>query len=241
MKRRDGLLRGASGKALVIVVIRVIVTLLLAVLANFALDESSALGQGHHLWDDKYDRPTDLFVLGAAVLWLVILLIQALVGSIAVTIAVTLTLTGLVALANYKKMLLRGEPVYPSDLRFAGDPGFLKDMVGPAVVVEFLVGLCRHRRALCGAGLAQPPADAERAEVPGSPGLAVEGRRAPDHGARLCSRAGLRGALQLPGQRSARHLRGTLGATWMPVEPAAQLPRQQVRRRLPLQPSRRRR
>ena len=132
---------GAASRAAVIVVVWLLVTLVLAVLANLALDESLARAQGHHMWDDDYQRPFRLFLLGVAAIWLVVLLLQVITGHIGATVAVTVVVMGAVAIANYQKMTFRGEPVYPSDVRFASDPAFLKDMIGARVLLICAAGL----------------------------------------------------------------------------------------------------
>ncbi len=136
-----GAAAGRRRRLAALVAAHLTVTLGLAVLANLALDESLARGQGANLWDDGYDRSTGLFVLGTAVLWMVVLGVDALVANLAATAALAGAATAIAAFANYEKLTFRHEPLYPGDLRFAADPAFLTEMVGARVLVLLAVGL----------------------------------------------------------------------------------------------------
>jgi phosphoglycerol transferase MdoB-like AlkP superfamily enzyme len=133
--------RSAWKQAALLVGIRVVVTLVLAVLANLALNEIQAHARGRDLWNDDLSHPIGVFLLGAFVIWLVILLIQAIVGNLAVMAALVTVLTAGIGVANYEKIHLRDEPLYPSDLGYATDPGFLKEMIGGKIIVLFAVGV----------------------------------------------------------------------------------------------------
>ncbi|HET6625482.1 MAG TPA: sulfatase-like hydrolase/transferase [Nocardioidaceae bacterium] len=128
-------------RATLIVGLRLGYTFLLAVGANLALDVLQVRADGGNLWNDRADHSVALFLLGSVAVWLVILLVQSVVGSLAVTTVLAVVITAVTGLANFEKIRLRREPLYPGDLEFAGDPGFLEDMVGARIIVLFVVGV----------------------------------------------------------------------------------------------------
>ncbi len=120
-------------------------TALLALACNAVLELSQLAGVDGYPWAYKTPAFVAMFGLGFLVLWAVVGLVHAVVGRIALTSAALLTTTAVVAGANYEKVRLRQEPLYPSDWRFAGDPGFLAQMVGVrgallAVAVPLVLG-----------------------------------------------------------------------------------------------------
>ena len=89
-----------------------------------------------------HDRAV-LFALGSLLVWCVFLLVWAVTSLLRVALAVLTALTLVVGYANYKKITVRMEPLYPSDLFFAGEATFLGQMVGLKTVAALttLVGL----------------------------------------------------------------------------------------------------
>src|SRR5699024_3459621 len=59
--------------------------------------------------------PHSVLALGALAVWPFVGLILALTGSMWVTAAISLVTSGIVAFADHEKMVMRGEPLYPSD------------------------------------------------------------------------------------------------------------------------------
>lgn len=120
-------------------------TAALAMVCNVVLDLSGLMDVEQYLWDYKTPAYLGLFVLGSLVLWALVGLVHAVVGRLKVTVALVATATALVAAANFEKVRLRHEPIYPSDSAFLGNIGFLGDVVGLRAVVllvlcVFLVG-----------------------------------------------------------------------------------------------------
>jgi len=115
-------------------------TAMTALLCNLALELVRLAGVGDYPWRHKTPAFVLMFLLGSLVLWLLVGLVHAVVGRLRVTVAVAATATALVAVVDYEKVRVRREPLYPSDWRFIGDIGFLKDMIGPRVVLLVVAG-----------------------------------------------------------------------------------------------------
>ena len=116
-------------------------TAALAVLCNAALELGQLTGAEGYPWMQKTPSYALLFLLGTLVLWLLIGLVHAVVGRFSVTVAVAVTATAVVAVADYEKVRLRREPIYPSDWEFAYDAGFLTRMIGLRVVLLLVLGI----------------------------------------------------------------------------------------------------
>ena len=110
-------------------------TALLAVACNFALELARVAGIDGAPWKYKTPAFVLLFVLGSLVLWAVIGLVHAVVGRFRVTVALTVTLTALLAVADYKKVSLRREPLYPIDWSVADEVSSLREMAGPGTLL----------------------------------------------------------------------------------------------------------
>ncbi|MFC5177020.1 LTA synthase family protein [Nocardioides taihuensis] len=97
-------------------------------------------------------------LVGIALVLLVLVALTALLGRVWAALATVLAVALPLAAVNHTKLVLRGEPVYPSDVGFLSQPGFLGSMVGPGrlallgllvvvpVAVCFLVGRVLARR-----------------------------------------------------------------------------------------------
>ena len=87
-------------------------------------------------------RPLDhvgTSAVSAVVVWLAILLLVALTDRLWLSWGLAIGATVVVTLVSEVKSQVRGEPLYPADMDFVWQPGFLRDMVpGPVVI---LVGL----------------------------------------------------------------------------------------------------
>jgi phosphoglycerol transferase MdoB-like AlkP superfamily enzyme len=106
-----------------------------ALVANLVLELTPLLVVHAQAWQYRSAAYPAMFVLGFLVLWLLVGLIHALTGRLPMTVAVTACLTLALAYADYNKLAVRREPIYPDDMRFTGQIGFLMDMVGPWTVV----------------------------------------------------------------------------------------------------------
>lgn len=132
----------------------VMVTLLVAVLAMTALEVSQALHDRWWSWDARLlALPRDVLGLGVLVVWAVVLLLVALTGRLWVAATTVLAGAAVAAFANDQKMRFRGEPVYPSDVVYLGEPGFLVEFVGPTRVLG--LGLALAGALVAGFALAR--------------------------------------------------------------------------------------
>jgi phosphoglycerol transferase MdoB-like AlkP superfamily enzyme len=106
-------------------------TALLALLCNLVLELVQVAALQGPPWQYKTPAYALMFLLGVLVLWLVVGLVHAVLGRLWLTGAFCVAATAVLAVADYEKVRLRREPLYPSDTEFAGDAGFLTRMVGP--------------------------------------------------------------------------------------------------------------
>ena len=104
-------------------------------MSNVVLELAPLLVVHGQAWQYRSAAYPAMFALGFLVLWLLVGLIHALTGRLSVTAAVTACLTLALAYADYNKLSVRREPIYPDDMRFTGQIGFLMHMVGPWTVV----------------------------------------------------------------------------------------------------------
>lgn len=130
---------------------------LLALACNAMLELArivEAVFSGAVPWSGKTPVFPLLFLLDIAVTWVAIGLLHAVVGSIRLTTALSATTTALIVVVDYEKLRVLEEPLYPGDWEFAGNVGFMADMVGarillllPAVLVLALVTATAASRA----------------------------------------------------------------------------------------------
>jgi phosphoglycerol transferase MdoB-like AlkP superfamily enzyme len=109
-----------------------------AMLCNLVVEYMQTGGRLDYLRDYTFGRFLPLFLLGATLVWILLLLVWALTRRLWVACAVMIALAVPLAYANYKKVNLRLEPLYPSDFGFAGQAGFLRDMVGLGPIFQVL-------------------------------------------------------------------------------------------------------
>lgn len=108
-----------------------------AFVANLALDLEYADGSAARLHAVADELP--IFLLGALVVWSLVLLVLSVTGRLWLSLGLVTVALGLLGFANHRKQQLVLEPVFPADLAFLVNPGFLAQMVGPWVVVAALV------------------------------------------------------------------------------------------------------
>ena len=133
-------------------------TALLALGCNAALEVVQLLAVDGYPWRFKTPAYAVMFVLDTLVVWAVVAVLQAVTGRFAVTATLAWTATAVLAFASHEKVLFRHEPLYPDDWRFAKDPGFLLQMVGPrSLVVAGLVLAVAGAGALVLARRRRPP------------------------------------------------------------------------------------
>jgi hypothetical protein len=112
-------------------------TLLLALVCNLSLELARLAGAEGHPWQAKTPAFAWLFLLGTVVVWLLVVLVHCVVGRMRVTAPLMLAVTAVIAAVDYEKVRLRREPLYPSDLEFLGELGFMADMIEPQGLLVF--------------------------------------------------------------------------------------------------------
>ncbi|WP_183100375.1 LTA synthase family protein [Nocardioides pelophilus] len=111
-----------------------LVSLLIAVVLTLVL-EVSTLWRGDPRWvGDQFVTGVGFYV-DAIVVWLLLLFLWSLIGRLWWAAGVLSAVVVPVASANRVKIDLREEPIYPSDIDFLSEPGFLSAFVSPSTAV----------------------------------------------------------------------------------------------------------
>ena len=116
-------------------------TLLWAIGCNLVLDKIQAAAEGSRELDRVLGPGSPVFYVSSAVVWLVLIGLVALTGRVLLSAALLLAFVVAVGYANYEKLSLRREPLYPSDMAFLAQPEFLRDMVGLRALVLLILGV----------------------------------------------------------------------------------------------------
>lgn len=112
-----------------------------AVVHAFVLALALLAGQTDPAWAEGLLHGSGVLSVDVLVLWTLLLLVWSVVGRFWWTVAGTSAVVALLAVVNHQKLELRREPLYPSDLDFVSEAGFVFSMVPAWVVVATLVGL----------------------------------------------------------------------------------------------------
>ena len=105
-------------------------SVLVAALLTLVL-EASTLWYGDPRWLlDQFGFTGIAFYLDTLVMWLAVLLLWSVTGRLWWSVGLLSAVVLPVAAANRVKISLREEPIYPSDVDFLRQPGFLGSMVG---------------------------------------------------------------------------------------------------------------
>lgn len=119
---RRVLLRGTLGSLQAALVVTVVL-------------EASTLGLFYPRWLKDQLIDGGAFYVDTLVIWVVIGFLWAVLGRLWWSIGLVLAVALTVGVGNLVKINLREEPVYPSDLDFVSEPGFLTSMVSPVFLV----------------------------------------------------------------------------------------------------------
>ncbi|MFW6867776.1 LTA synthase family protein [Nocardioides sp. CPCC 206347] len=109
-----------------------------AALATAVVLEASTLGLFYPRWFKDQFFDGGAFYLDTLVIWILIGFLWAVLGRLWWSIGLVMALALTVGIGNLVKIQLREEPVYPSDLDFIREPGFLTSMVSPVFLVVAL-------------------------------------------------------------------------------------------------------
>ena len=108
--------------------------------ANLVLEAWQCVGMVRP-WQFKQPTYALIFVLDTLVVWLVVGLVSAVLGRFRLTVAIVMVTAVVIAFTDHEKTLLLQEPLYPDDLRFAGNGGFLVSMVGTRTMIALAAAL----------------------------------------------------------------------------------------------------
>ena len=111
-----------------------LVTLVWSLLAILVLDASTWPHAREALTQHAFTPPKPMLA-SMAVVWVVVLLVVAVVGRLWLAMGIVSAFTALLAIVNMTKTDLRGDPLFPTDVSFLSQPGFLFDMVPVSKVV----------------------------------------------------------------------------------------------------------
>jgi phosphoglycerol transferase MdoB-like AlkP superfamily enzyme len=116
------------------------VTLLSAAVVNAMLDLWQVAGSDSELTSHTLLGAPLLFLLGTVVVWLCVVVVVAVLGRLWLGVGLVAASALLIGYAGFRKEQLLREPLYPGDLTYAGDIGFLVDTVGAGPVLALLAG-----------------------------------------------------------------------------------------------------
>lgn len=108
-----------------------------AVLCTLVLELSQLIGAAPHWWATTFLGTA--FLADCLIVWLVMVVAIGLTNRVMLSIGLISALVFMIAVANWVKLGIRSEPVYPSDVDFIKQPEFLTQMVSPQSLVLAVV------------------------------------------------------------------------------------------------------
>lgn len=129
-----------------------LLSIVAALLCALTLELSGLLGEEWRYWESTFTEGLS-YVADSLVIWLVLVVLIGLTNRVLVPITFVAVTTVVIAVVNRVKLNLRYEPVYPNDVDFLSQPGFLLSQVSPVsllvvvvLVAAAVVGLVRLGR-----------------------------------------------------------------------------------------------
>lgn len=108
-----------------------------AVLCTLVLEMSQLIGAAPHWWAQTFLGTA--FLADCVIVWLVLVVVIGLTNRVMLSIGLISAFVFVIAVANWVKLGIRSEPVYPSDVDFIREPQFLTTMVSPQALVVAVV------------------------------------------------------------------------------------------------------
>jgi len=108
-----------------------------AVLCTLLLEMSQLIGASAHWWATTFLGTA--FLADCLIVWLVLVVVIGLTNRVMLSIGLISAFAFVIAVANWVKLGIRSEPVYPSDIDFIKQPEFLTTMVSPQSLVVAIV------------------------------------------------------------------------------------------------------
>ena len=124
---------------LVSVAVAFLFSLVWAGFCTWAIDRIQAANNAGRALDRPIQVTSEVFALSALLVWLVLVALIALSGRVVLSAGILLVVSIGVGFADYEKLQMRSEPIYPDDLQFLSQPGFLTSMVGVRPVLLMVV------------------------------------------------------------------------------------------------------
>ncbi|WP_139982580.1 LTA synthase family protein [Nocardioides litoris] len=111
-----------------------------AMACALVLELSGLVGEESGWWRSTFVDGLS-YVADSLVIWLVLVVLIGLTNRVILSLGLVTAFTLVLAGANRVKLGLRSEPIYPSDVDFLSQPGFLLSQVSPAMIVVGVLGL----------------------------------------------------------------------------------------------------
>ena len=128
-------------RRVVLVVAATLFTLVWAFACNLLFDRVQSSAEGSRELSRVLGPESPVFYISTAVIWVVLVGLIALTGRVLLSAAALTAVAVALAYANYEKLSLRREPLYPSDVVFISQPDFLGEMVGVRSLVLLTTGI----------------------------------------------------------------------------------------------------
>ncbi|HEY1133311.1 MAG TPA: LTA synthase family protein [Nocardioides sp.] len=128
-----------------------VIAVVVAFAVNLAVLRAQPEGPGQD-WVGRLLGETGVLGADVLVVWVLLLFVWAVVGRWWWTVGLVLALVPVVVVAATEKLRQRNEPLYPSDLDFLSEPGFLLSMISPGTIVLVLLAVVLIVAAVGGGG-----------------------------------------------------------------------------------------
>lgn len=113
-----------------IIIKGLIIGLIVSLTAHFMIELFHFNFNFSHVWEQIVHVRPQLFLYGTLIIFVFYALLSSLFGSSVMGGMMTLFLAWFVGMATNLKAAVRAEPVYPNDIYWLNEMGFLFDMVG---------------------------------------------------------------------------------------------------------------
>ncbi|MDX6326303.1 MAG: hypothetical protein QOK15_2657 [Nocardioidaceae bacterium] len=114
-------------------------SLLWAAACTAGIDRIQAANDAGRALDRPIQVTSEIFLISALLVWLVMLALVALTGRVVLSAGILLVVSVALGFGDYEKLQMRSEPIYPDDFQFLSQPGFLTSMVGVRPVILLVV------------------------------------------------------------------------------------------------------
>lgn len=124
-----------------IIIKGLIIGLIVSLTAHFMIELFHFNFNFSHVWEQIVHVRPQLFLYGTLIIFVFYALLSSLFGSSVMGGMMTLFLAWFVGMATNLKAAVRAEPVYPNDIYWLNEMGFLFDMVGRRNTIYIIIGI----------------------------------------------------------------------------------------------------